>query len=85
MDKKTLDRLRHLDEKAEAGELDALEDIDRDRMIREKRLRRRVAEVIDNRQEEKMKVLQLEAEIERLKTEIRASDQNRANKDNEVQ
>lgn len=70
MSKNDLEQLRHLDEKADTGKLEARECLDRERMIRQTKIRQKVADVIDNREHEEMKVLRLQAEIERLKTQI---------------
>lgn len=85
MPKEDLRRLRHLDEKADTGKLEAMEYLDRERIIRLTKIRQKVADVIDNREHEEMKVLRLEAEIERLKTRIYEPNNNQAGKNNEAQ
>lgn len=85
MDDKTLAQFRRLDKKADEGTLESIEYLDRERMIRQDRLFRKISTAIDERKDEKMRILQLEAEIERLKTKIHAQGKYQNNSNEEVQ
>jgi predicted ATPase len=85
MDKGTLERLRQLDEKADAGNLNPLEDIDMERLERKEKLRGKVAVVIDKKKEETDKVFELEAEKARLKARIHELENNQDAQGKKVQ
>ncbi|MCP4566709.1 MAG: AAA family ATPase [FCB group bacterium] len=80
----TMERLRQLDKKADEGSLNGKESAERHYMIRETRVRRKVSDASDNREDEEQKVLQLEAEIDRLRARISKLDPGKADKDGEV-
>jgi predicted ATP-binding protein involved in virulence len=75
-----LNRLRELDKVAETDKLSANERLERARLLREDRTKRRAAQVVEAREDETLRTLRLQAEIERLRDEVADLRRNSASK-----